>query len=139
MNLFVDSGAWQALYDSDDKFHAQASEAFRYLSDKKVTFYITDYIFDEAVTLILKRAGYHYARRCGDWLLSSPRVRFARVNLGQWNDAWGLFKQYDDRDFSFTDCTSFVVMRQLKLLDAFTFDRRFEQMGFRLWPRAGGK
>ena len=42
---------------------------------------------------------------------------------------------YDDKDFSFTDCTSFVMMRRLKIVDAFTADHHFEQMGFRLWPR----
>ncbi len=136
MNLFVDSGAWQALYAENDKYHTMAAEAFRELAKRKVTFYVTDYVFDEAITLLLAQVGYDKARRCGDWILSSPRVRFVRVNLGQWNDAWAMFKQYDDRNFSFTDCTSFVMMRQLKLLDAFTFDRHFEQMGFRLWPRS---
>jgi predicted nucleic acid-binding protein len=44
--------------------------------------------------------------------------------------AWKLFKQYSDKDFSFTDCTSFVVMRQLGLSEVFTNDHHFEQMGF---------
>ncbi|MBI5054401.1 MAG: type II toxin-antitoxin system VapC family toxin, partial [Chloroflexi bacterium] len=42
---------------------------------------------------------------------------------------------YNDKQYSFTDCTSFVVMQKRKLRDAFTFDHHFEQMGFRLWPR----
>lgn len=44
--------------------------------------------------------------------------------------AWKLFKQYSDKDFSFTDCTSFVVMQQLGLSEVFTNDHHFEQMGF---------
>jgi predicted nucleic acid-binding protein len=45
-------------------------------------------------------------------------------------EAWRLFKQYSDKFFSFTDCTSFIVMRQLNLTEAFTNDHHFEQMGF---------
>jgi predicted nucleic acid-binding protein len=36
-------------------------------------------------------------------------------------------KRYTDKDFSFTDCTSFSIMRSLKLKSAFAFDKHFEQ------------
>ena len=74
---------------------------------------------------------------CGDWLLSSPRVRLIRADIDLWSETWRLFKRYDDKEFSFVDCLCFVVMRRERLVDAFTFDHHFEQMGFRLWP--GGK
>jgi predicted nucleic acid-binding protein len=38
--------------------------------------------------------------------------------------AWQIFVRYDDQLFSFTDCTSFALMRSLGIGDAFTFDRR---------------
>jgi predicted nucleic acid-binding protein len=136
MNLFLaDSSAWLALYDRRDKFHTQAIEAFNSVVNQKVTFVVTDLILVETVTLLLYRAGHAQAVICGEWLLHSPRVRLIRVNIEQWDESWKLFKQYDDKQFSFTDCTSFVVMRHLKLRDAFTFDHHFEQMGFRLWTR----
>ncbi|MEJ2555027.1 MAG: hypothetical protein P8186_02095 [Anaerolineae bacterium] len=43
--------------------------------------------------------------------------------------AWELFKRYDDKTFSFTDCTSFSVMSRLGLNHAFTFDADFTQTG----------
>jgi predicted nucleic acid-binding protein len=33
-----------------------------------------------------------------------------------------------------TDCTSFVVMKELRLKDALTTDRHFRQMGFHTLP-----
>ena len=50
--------------------------------------------------------------------------------------AWELFVRHDDKDFLFTDCTSFVIMRELGLTDAFAFNEHFAQMGFRVWPQA---
>jgi predicted nucleic acid-binding protein len=97
--------------------------------------FVTDYIFDETLTLVNVRAGHATAVRAGTWLLSSGNVKFVHINPEQWQAAWQMFQQYDDKQFSFTDCTSFVVMRELHLVDAFTFDRHFEQMGFRMWPR----
>ena len=45
-----------------------------------------------------------------------------------------IFFRYRDKSYSFTDCTSFVVMRELKLKDALTTDRHFRQMGFNIVP-----
>jgi predicted nucleic acid-binding protein len=36
----------------------------------------------------------------------------------------------EGKKWSFTDCTSFVTMRELRIADAFTSDRHFLQAGF---------
>ncbi|HET7090104.1 MAG TPA: PIN domain-containing protein [Anaerolineae bacterium] len=135
MILFGDSSGWVAAYDERDKYHAAAKQIIYDLSGQKVTFVVTDYVVAESITLMRSRLGHARAVAFGDWLLQSPRVRLIRLDLDLWNEAWRFFKMYDDKDFSFTDCASFVVMRRERLRDAFTFDRHFEQAGFRLWPR----
>lgn len=49
-----------------------------------------------------------------------------------------LFFQYRDKDFSFTDCTSFVIMREVRLTHAITTDSHFRQMGFQVLPGLRG-
>ncbi len=44
--------------------------------------------------------------------------------------ALAIFEKYDDKDFSFTDCVSFVVMRVMGIQEAFAFDEHFNQMRF---------
>ena len=44
-----------------------------------------------------------------------------------------IFKKYGDKELSFTDCTSFVLMKNLKLRKAFTFDEHFKQIGFEIF------
>jgi predicted nucleic acid-binding protein len=46
------------------------------------------------------------------------------------------FFQYRDKDLSFTDCTSIVIMRELKLTTVITTDRHFQQVGFQALPAA---
>ena len=40
-----------------------------------------------------------------------------------------LFRDYHDKEWSFTDCTSFVVMERLGVTRAFAFDDHFRQFG----------
>jgi predicted nucleic acid-binding protein len=134
MQLFVDTAGWYALYDQRADQYEPARVLFDGLVNRRVTLFVTDYVIDETLTLISGRLGHASAVACGEWLLRSPLVKVVRVEPGQWDQAWAMFRRYTDKDFSFTDCTSFVVMQQHKLVDAFTFDHHFEQMGFRMWP-----
>ncbi len=43
--------------------------------------------------------------------------------------AWQVFRQYEDKEWSFTDCTSKVVIEKLGLTHAFSFDHHFRQFG----------
>jgi predicted nucleic acid-binding protein len=47
-----------------------------------------------------------------------------------------VFVDTDDKDFSYTDCTSFAVMQLLGLDTAFAFDQHFRQFGFVCLPEA---
>ena len=56
-------------------------------------------------------------------LVAPSRVLLAR--------AVRLYASRRDKEWSLTDCTSFLIMRDLGLKDALTGDRHFEQAGFR--------
>jgi len=50
-------------------------------------------------------------------------------------EAWNVFEQFNaDKTWSFTDCVSYVVMKQRNMREAFVFDRHFRQMGFVCLP-----
>lgn len=44
-------------------------------------------------------------------------------------EAWTVFRDYDDKEWSFTDCTSKIVMENLGITQAFAFDHHFHQFG----------
>src|SRR3972149_11529373 len=96
--------------------------------------YTSDYVVAEAITFLIYHRSHRQAVEFGRAVRRSIGVRVIHVDIDLWHEAWELFQKYDDQEFSFTDCVSFVLMRQLKLRDVFGFDHHFEQMGFRLWP-----
>jgi predicted nucleic acid-binding protein len=134
VNLFVDSSGWIGLFAQSDKHHQAAAEAFSALASRAVHLYTSDYIIDETLTYILITYGRSPALQFGDWVLSNSVVDILHVDPSLWEEAWALFQQYEDKIWSFTDCTSFVLMRQRHLYRAFTFDGHFAQAGFQLWP-----
>ncbi len=62
-------------------------------------------------------------------------MRWEWIGTARSEKARNLFFRYRDRDFSFTDCTSFVVMQELKLKQVVTTDHHFQQMSFDVVPR----
>ena len=46
------------------------------------------------------------------------------------NKACGIFSKYEDKELSFTDCTSFAIMEKFGIRNAFAFDDDFERMGY---------
>jgi predicted nucleic acid-binding protein len=97
----------------------------------------SDYVFDETLTLLMNRDGKQQAVRYGKWALKAENIELISVDENVWQAAWEMFQSYDDKQWAFTDCTSFILMRQHNLNQAFAFDRHFEQAGFQLWPGMG--
>lgn len=137
MRLFVDTSAWFALYDKGDEAHGSATKFWKELRRQSARLVTTEHIFGESITLTRARGGHTAACRLGNFLLGSRIVEIAEVPVQTRARAWELFGKFSDKDFSFTDCTSFVVMQELGLTDAFAFDNHFTQMGFTLRPSRG--
>ncbi len=123
----VDTSLWYAMADDRDPTH---NEAVLLLATPRRPLMTTNWIFGESVTLVRGRLGHKAAVTLGARLLHRPGLRIVRAQSEDEQTAWQIFQQYGDKDFSFTDCTSFAVMRRLRISHAFAFDRHFRQMGF---------
>jgi predicted nucleic acid-binding protein len=101
-----------------------------FLINFKGKVYITNYIFDEIVTLVLARVGHEKAVYVGNILRRSPQVEKVWVTPSDEKYAWELFISRKDKSYSFTDCTSFVVMKRIKIKKCIALDGHFIQEGF---------
>jgi predicted nucleic acid-binding protein len=61
-------------------------------------------------------------------------LQILRVDETVWQEAMEIFEKYSDQQFSFTDCTSFVLARRENIEDVFAFDCHFSIFGFNVWP-----
>lgn len=132
--LFVDTAGWVACADAADPAHKQAAAARDHWLDHGGVLVTTDFVADETLTFLRLRLGLDAAEAWWKQVDGSSRLRWEFVTLARADKARGLFFRYRDKEFSFTDCTSFVVMRELKLREALTTDHHFEQAGFATQP-----
>lgn len=124
--IFTDTGAWYAYVDSTDAHHSAAIEFVRTLTRPLAT---STYILDEVVTLIQAHLGHSAAVRFGEKLRQEQIAKLLRITEQDEHRAWELFVRYQDKAFSFTDCTSFALMERLHIDTAFAFDDHFRQYG----------
>ena len=122
----VDTSAYYALVDGDDVYHVRAHALGAALRGR---LYTTDLILAETHALLLRRLGREIAVQ---FLVETyqTRTNFARVTWADEQRAIGIIATHDDKDYSFTDATSFAVMERFGITTAFTFDRHFAQYGF---------
>lgn len=131
--VFVDSSAFYALADRRDNNHQSAVEiASRMVRASRTRLFLTNFIRAEAHALILNRLGHTAADRFLQDLSHIPPGSLVRVSEADEQKALELIAKYQDKDFSVTDATSFVVMERLGIRYAFSFDRNFAQYGLTL-------
>lgn len=126
MAIFVDTGAWFAYFVRRDPDHAAAVEWMKQNRKPLVT---TDYVVDELLTLLKLRESHRLAVAAGDLLWSQQVAEVEHIGHNDLAAAWDVFRRYQDKDWSFTDCTSKVVIDRLGITEAFAFDHHFEQFG----------
>jgi uncharacterized protein len=129
--VFVDSSGLYALADRRDSSHARAKECVGRLLKSGAGLILTDYIVDEACTVAKARAGGDAALRLLDILERSQAFHMFWVGIELFETAKAFFRKHADHGYSFTDCTSFVLMHELRVRDALTTDRHFAEAGFR--------
>ena len=102
---------------------------------KNTAIVTTDYILNEVYTLLLTdiKAGYHRIKKFNEWIFKKQLVQIEWINKQRFILTKELFlKVSKDKRWSFTDCTSYIVMKDLKIKKVFTFDNHFKQMGFEM-------
>lgn len=132
--LFVDTSGWMACVDAADPASERAIAARNDCLRDGRTLITTDYVVDETLTLLRLRLGLKVAEAWWRELDGSSRLRWERIDAERADKARDAFFRQDDKAYSFTDCTSMIVMQELKLKQVLTTDRDFARMGFEVVP-----
>ena len=130
MKLFVDTSAWVALADRSDQYHQKSLKALNRAHKENVRLITSDYIIDECLTLIRFRMSHSAAIVFGEEMSKSTVASIVPISERVRFMSWTLFKKFNDKELSFTDCTSFALMQDQKINFAFSYDRHFRECGF---------
>lgn len=126
--VFVDTSYYVAMLSARD---ALRPAAVSFTSNYRERYLTTEFVLTEVATFFTRpaaRAG--FVNLVHD-LRADPRTEIVSASSDLFERAFQLFANRPDKEWSLTDCISFVVMQDCGLLDALTADRHFEQAGFR--------
>lgn len=129
-NVFLDSNGWVALLHANDALHSRADAAMRAIGGDRRKLVLTDYIIAETGNALSRRHGRSRFVDAVKQLRRSDNAEIVFVDPPLLDEAIALYQQSADKSWGLVDCTSFILMRQLGVSDAFTSDRHFEQAGF---------
>jgi uncharacterized protein len=133
--IFVDTSGWLALADRHDRDHGRTLEFGRRIGrgefGKQVT---TNYVATETLTMVRRRLGVAAAVSLAKMFAESDEIRVFWIEPVHHEEAVRLMAAHADKEWSLTDCTSFVVMRALEIRQALSLDDHFTQAGFLVLP-----
>ena len=131
--LLIDTSALHALNYIRDDHHHRAVTYFKSLAGR-VKPILTDWIFVETMNLTKVRLGPARAIEYGRHLKTSRAFYPLVLTDADKRETWEIFERYDDKKWSYVDCSLLAVARRLKINRIFAFDHHFEQMGLEVLP-----
>jgi predicted nucleic acid-binding protein len=126
-SVFADAFYFVARLNSRDQHHTRVIE---YSKRSRVILITTDWVLMEVADALAKSESRGRTHAFIQRLRESPECEIVPATRELFDQALELYRQHSDKDWTLTDCTSFVVMQRRNIVDALTGDRHFEQAGF---------
>lgn len=129
---FLDTSYLLALVLRKDEHHEAAVRCQQQYQGSLVT---TEYVLIELHDALCQSTLRPLAISIAERLLTDPSVTVVSSSKDLFERGREFFSARRDKDWSLTDCISFVVMQDHDLRDALTADHHFAQAGFNILVR----
>lgn len=127
--IFADTFFFLAVLNSADPAH---SKARRYYGKSGFRYLTTAWVLTEVADGMSAAAIRNRFLELRESLLDDPTFEVIPADEELWERGLKLYASRSDKDWSLTDCISFVVMQERGLKEALTGDHHFEQAGFKV-------
>lgn len=131
--LFVDTWGWLVLANDRDPSFSAVAGLRRDYAGKGQLWVTSDYVLDETITRLVAGTPFVKAQQFCDAIFESIKLGLLVVEpitQERFQRAYKMRLRYRDKPrVSFTDLTSFTVMRELGIHHVLTADAHFQQAG----------
>ena len=132
MVVFIDTSAFLAILNGDDKNHSAARNVWNKLLDSENVLISNNYVLVESFALIQRRLGMIAVRVFHEDIL--PLINIEWIDSAIHKSGISALFAASKRKLSLVDCVSFEIMRTLGIKNVFAFDPHFTEMGFKSIP-----
>jgi uncharacterized protein len=123
VTIVIDASYFIALLNPKDVHHTTATEMLPKLLNERII--TTELIFEETVSVILRKCDKQTAINIGNKILNSE-ISVHSANVCIFQKAWQSFQKYNK--VSFTNCTTIEFMKMFQCSSLVTFDKEFESL-----------
>jgi predicted nucleic acid-binding protein len=127
--VFADTSFFVALLVSRDRFHIPATRLMTTIVDRIIT---TDWVLVEMANFMSRSKTRRRVTSFIRELQADHRIDIVPATAAAIEAGLAQYEQYDDKEWSLTDCISFQIMRREGIQKALTADHHFEQAGFEI-------
>ncbi|MCZ7644309.1 MAG: PIN domain-containing protein [Planctomycetota bacterium] len=123
---FVDTSAWfEALVPGQPR----TKELSRLLWGEEYRLLTSSFVLDELLSLLRFRGQERRIEAAWDFLNDAASVELVQVGRSSLNEAYAVFREFKDKAWSFTDCTSYCLIRASGIRFACSLDAHFREFG----------
>ena len=127
-SVFLDTAYILAIIIDNDKHHKAVLELSKIISSEHINIVTTELILVEIANSLSRLKFRNECIAIIEKLKMNSMV--IKIDEKRFLSAWTLYKERNDKEWSLTDCYSFIVMKQFDIKQALTTDKHFEQAGF---------
>ena len=131
--VFVDTWGWLAIGHRKDPFHKKVKAYYQKSRAGNFDIFTSDYVLDEAITLIFRREVYKEAIQFIEGIFQAAEEGYLtidKITAERFTSAWQSRKRFKDKPLiSFTDITTMVIMQERKIKQILTKDEHFTHVG----------
>jgi hypothetical protein len=125
--VFADSVYFFAILNAHDRLHDQA---VRYAAEGSDPILTTAWVLTELADGLCHRSARDAVARLWQTLEVASDVEIVPPSPELFHRGFERYRLRPDKDWSLTDCISFVVMEERGITEALTSDHHFQQAGF---------
>lgn len=125
--VFADTFYYLALVNPSDNRHQQAQTYTDGFQGRMVT---TSWVLTELANALAKPSSRPAFLQVFAQMRTDPDITIFPPDAALFEDGLRLYASRPDKEWSLTDCISFVVMQQQGITEALTGEHPFEQAGF---------
>jgi predicted nucleic acid-binding protein len=130
--VFVDTSGWAEFLVQTTPYHLEAKRFLQQWHTQGTRVVTTNYVLVELVSLLTSPLKVPRIQQIHiiEMLQAATWVEIIHIDVTLHQQAWQLLTQRSDKNWSLTDCSSFIIMHHHHLTEALTTDHHFEQAGF---------
>lgn len=131
MKVFIDTGAFIALFVSSERYHPKVSKKYKDYRKQRAQLFTSYFILDELFTRLIYDFGKSITQKAIDLLnksIGKEELVVLDIDEAIFKKAQEAMIKFSEHKISLTDATSYILYKDLSLEEIFTLDDDFKKI-----------